>query len=73
MLLCHSGLAGIFLCLLAAYTCIQKDSRQAGMTEIAISTWPFLRAFTKISEEAKKGALFAESPGGGEKGVKFQT
>jgi hypothetical protein len=43
------------------------------MTEIAISTWPFLRAFTKISEEAKKGALFAESPGGGEKGVKFQT
>jgi len=29
---CHSGLAGIFLRLFSVYTCVQKDSRQAGMT-----------------------------------------
>ena len=29
---CHSGLAGIFLRFFSVYTCVQKDSRQAGMT-----------------------------------------
>ena len=29
---CHSGLAGIFLRLFSVYTCVQKNSRRAGMT-----------------------------------------
>ena len=29
---CHSGLAGIFLRFFSVYTCVQKDSRQAGIT-----------------------------------------
>jgi len=34
---CHSGLAGIFLRVFSAYSCIQKGSRQAGMiSEISI-------------------------------------